>query len=99
MIELLELELDEREQRRATRRIQEAGFPLVKTLAGFDFGRSPQLPEARIRELACGEYVDRAEQVLFIGEPGTGKTTWRRRWGWRRRARAGRFGSLRRSGW
>lgn len=74
MIQMLELELDEREQRRATRRISEAGFPLVKTLAGFDFGRSPQLPEARIRELAGGEYVDRAEPVLLIGEPGTGKT-------------------------
>lgn len=74
MIQMLELELDEREQRRAARRVQEAGFPLVKTLSGFDFGRAPHLPEAQIRELACGEYVDRAEPVLFIGEPGTGKT-------------------------
>lgn len=74
LIELMELELDEREQRRASRRIKEAGFPLVKTLSGFDFQRAPQLPEARLRELFNGGYLERAEPVLLLGEPGTGKT-------------------------
>lgn len=60
--------------RRATRRMREAGFPIVKTLEGFDFRRAPHLPESELRKLADGEYLDRAESVILIGEPGTGKT-------------------------
>lgn len=71
---LLEAETDDRTQRRAARRIHEAGLPIVKTLEGFDFKRSPQLPESRLRVLADGAYIDRAETVLFVGDPGTGKT-------------------------
>ena len=74
LVELLETELEERRQRRAARRTKEAGFPVLKTLEGFDFGRAPQLPEARIRRLFDGDYIEKAEPVLFIGEPGTGKT-------------------------
>lgn len=71
---LLMAELKEREERRAARRIKEAGFPLLKTLEGFDFARAPHLPEGRIRELATGSYIAKAEPILFLGEPGTGKT-------------------------
>ena len=71
---VLQLESDERVQRRALRRTKEAGFPLLKTLEGFNFARNPQLPEAKLRQLADGDYIDRADNVLFIGEPGTGKT-------------------------
>jgi len=71
---LLETELDERLSRRAARRIKEAGFPMVKTLEGFDFSRAAHLPEALIRRLTCGDYIENAEPVLFLGEPGTGKT-------------------------
>lgn len=74
LVDLLETELEERRQRRAARRIKEAGFPVVKTLEGFDFRRAQHLPEARIRRLFAGDYIDEAEPVLFIGEPGTGKT-------------------------
>lgn len=71
---LLMSEMKEREERRAARRIKEAGFPLVKTLEGFDFTRAPHLPEGRIRELAAGSYLAKAEPILFLDEPGTGKT-------------------------
>jgi DNA replication protein DnaC len=72
--ELLELEVHDRAERRAQRRLKEAGLPLVKTLHGFDFRRAPHLPEARLRKLADGAYIDAAEPVLFVGDPGTGKT-------------------------
>lgn len=72
--QLFETELEERAERRAARRVKEAGFPIVKTLEGFNFGRSPNLPEAHIRELAAGAYIDKAEPVLLVGDPGTGKT-------------------------
>lgn len=74
LIELLENELAERADRRAQRCIKEAGFPIVKTLDGFDFSRAAHLPEARLRALSDGQYIDLAEPVIFLGEPGTGKT-------------------------
>jgi len=72
--QLLEIESDERGDRRAKRRIKEAQLPIIKTFAGFDFRRNPSLPEARLRRLADGAYIDAAECVIFVGDPGTGKT-------------------------
>ena len=74
LAELLENEVTERNERRALRRLKEAGFPMVKTLEGFDFRRAPDLPESLLRSLSEGSYIERAESVIFIGEPGTGKT-------------------------
>jgi DNA replication protein DnaC len=74
LVELLETELSERIERRAKRRTREASFPVVKTLEGFDFKRAPHLPETLLRQLASGEYIERAEPIIFVGEPGTGKT-------------------------
>jgi len=71
---LFTAEIEERHQRRAVRRMREAKFPRVKTLEGFDFRRNPTLPEAHLRGLSEGGYIDRAETVLFVGDPGTGKT-------------------------
>lgn len=74
LVQLLQTELDERIARRTARRLKEAGFPVVKTLEGFDFQRAPHLPEGQLRRLFDGDYIDKAEPVLLIGEPGTGKT-------------------------
>jgi DNA replication protein DnaC len=74
LAELLRIEVEDRAERRAQRRMKEAAFPIVKTLQGFDFRRAPHLPEASLRQLAEGGYIDRAEPVILIGEPGTGKT-------------------------
>ena len=59
---------------RAKRRVKEAGFPLVKTLESFDFSKAPNLPEVKIRSLSKGDYIKKAEPIIFLGEPGTGKT-------------------------
>lgn len=74
LFNLLSEELEARLQRRASRRIKEAKFPSVKTLDGFNFDRSPHLPEVLIRHLAQGQYIADAKPIIFIGEPGTGKT-------------------------
>lgn len=74
LISLLETEVSERTDRRAQRRVKDAGFPLVKTLEGFDFQRAPHLPQALIRELATCGFMDEAEPVILLGDPGTGKT-------------------------
>ena len=64
----------EKTTRRTERRIKEAHFPFCKTLEHFDFSQSPHLPETRIRALAEHGYIQKAEAVLLVGEPGTGKT-------------------------
>jgi DNA replication protein DnaC len=71
---LLTMEVEEREKNTIDRRIKEARLPRVKTLEEFDFGQSPQVTAAKMRELADGGYIDRAEPVLLIGDCGTGKT-------------------------
>ncbi|RPJ83759.1 MAG: AAA family ATPase [Acidobacteria bacterium] len=71
---LLATELDERERKTVARRLKDAHLPKMKSLEDFDFRQAPHLPVARIRELAEGGYLDRAEPVIFIGECGTGKT-------------------------
>ncbi len=74
LLRLIEREALDREKRSAERRVKNARFPLIKTLDTFDFSAQPSIPQKRIRELMTGEYVDRRENVLFVGNSGTGKT-------------------------
>ena len=74
LLELLDHEAERRAGRVGARRLKEAGFPLGKTLESFDFGRAPQLPESRIRELVAGDFVSEGRPAILIGDTGTGKT-------------------------
>ncbi len=74
LIDLLTQEYEGRLERRAQRRVKDAKFPRVKTLDSFDFERVPNLPETKIRKLLNCDYINKAEPIIFIGEPGTGKT-------------------------
>ena len=49
-------------------------MPTVRTIEGFDFSFQPALPAARIRELTELGFLARAENTVFAGRPGTGKT-------------------------
>ena len=71
---LLAMESEERDRHAIQNRIRDAQLPRMKTLEEFDFGQTPRIPAARVRELADGGYIDRSEPVVFIGECGTGKT-------------------------
>lgn len=70
---LLEEELSFRQNRRTQTLLKFAGFPFFKTLAEFDFGFQPNLEEASIRELATLSFLERKENVIFLGPPGVGK--------------------------
>lgn len=74
LLQLCELELLEREKRSSARRLKDARFPNLKTLEDFDFAAQPSLNKVLIAELMRGEYLDRRECVLLVGNPGTGKT-------------------------
>jgi DNA replication protein DnaC len=64
---LLAAEIEERERNTIERRIREAHLPRMKTLEEFDFTQSPHVTAAKMRDLAEGGYIERAEPVLFIG--------------------------------
>ena len=70
LLRLAERELIDRERRAAERRVKAARFPVVKTLETFDFKAQPSINQALIRELMTGEYIDRHENVLFVGNSG-----------------------------
>ncbi len=67
----------EREARRARARelfARVAGFPAVKTLDQYDFNFATGAPRRQIMELASLAFVERAENVVFLGASGVGKT-------------------------
>jgi len=74
LLRLAELELIERERRMVERRIKEAKFPAVKSLDSFDYLALPSLNKALVVELARSEYVARRENIIAVGNSGTGKT-------------------------
>jgi DNA replication protein DnaC len=74
LLRLVERELIDRERRATERRIKEAQFPVIKTIESFDFQAMPSLNEPLVRELLGGEYVAKKENLLLVGNPGTGKT-------------------------
>ena len=74
LLRLAELELIDRERRMVERRIKAAKFPTVKSLDSFDFTALPSLNKALVMELARSEYVERRENVIAVGNSGTGKS-------------------------
>ena len=74
LLQLVELELLDREKRSAERRLKAARFPSIKTLESFDFAARPSVNKVLIAELGRCEYIDKRENLLMIGNPGTGKS-------------------------
>ena len=74
LLRLAELELIDRHQRMVQRRIRAARFPAVKSLDTLDFPAIPSLNKALVMELARCEYIQRRENVIAVGNNGTGKT-------------------------
>ena len=74
LLALLEHEANQRDVNRRKRRIQEARFPLLRTLDEFDFAALPSVNRNKVLELVKGEYLERHENVALIGSIGTGKT-------------------------
>ena len=74
LFRLCELELLDREQRATERRIKAAKFPVLKSLETFEFRAIPSVNKRLVLELTRSEYLDRRENVLALGNSGTGKT-------------------------
>jgi DNA replication protein DnaC len=75
LLELVEQEVTRRTLNRQRRLIQQAHFPMRKELADFDFTCLPDLNRSRLLRLAdTSAYVTAAEPVIFVGNPGLGKS-------------------------
>ena len=74
LLRLIELELIDRERRVVERRIRQARFPAPKSLDTFDFTTIPSLNKMLVLELARCEYILRRENIIALGNSGTGKT-------------------------
>ena len=74
LLALLEQELSQREVNRRRRLVQQAKFPIAYTLESYDFSVVPSLSKQKVLELARGEFIRKAENLVLVGEIGTGKT-------------------------
>ena len=74
LLRLAERELIDRHQRMVQRRIRAAHFPAVKSLDTFDFTAIPSVNKHLVMELVRCEYIQRRENVIAVGNSGTGKT-------------------------
>lgn len=71
---LLAAECEDRAERRRRRMIVEARFPRLKTIEEFRFDDNTVVSPRQIRELATAEFCRRAENIILLGDSGTGKT-------------------------
>jgi len=71
---LCEDEISRRQAMSMTRRLRKARFEEQATLEGFDFGASPKLPAAQIRDLAALRWLQAGESVILYGPVGVGKS-------------------------
>jgi DNA replication protein DnaC len=74
LFELTEMECQERQANRIARLLQESRLPSEKTLENFDLKRLPQKAARQVKALTDGTFLDRKENVLAFGNPGSGKT-------------------------
>lgn len=74
LLVLTELEINKREENQLKRRLKNAAFPVTKTLDSFDFTAIPQLNKNKILTLSQADFVRAHENVILIGNSGTGKS-------------------------
>ena len=74
LLKLMKTELDDRQHTAQEKRIKNARFPTFKTLDEFDPHRLEHVSEGGIHELATCDFVRKRQDVIMVGNPGSGKT-------------------------
>ncbi len=74
LCELMKMELLQRQETGQKRRVKAARFPFMKTLDEFDYSRLEHVSESFMRELAACDFIKNRQNVVMIGNPGSGKT-------------------------
>lgn len=71
---LLEDETNKRTDNKRGRLYKNAKLPFQKGLDEFDFSFQPSINKKQVLNLAVGQFIKEKQNVIFIGQPGTGKT-------------------------
>ncbi len=74
LLELVELESQVRRENRIQRWVRQSKLPAEKDLASFELKRVPAKVRRQVKALLDGSFLDRRENVLAFGNPGSGKT-------------------------
>ena len=74
LLSVLRQECESRRQKRVARYLKESRLPLEKTLESFEMKRLPVKALHQVKALIDGEFIDRHENLLVFGTPGSGKT-------------------------
>ncbi len=74
LYELLAEELRHRRERSLIYRMKQAKIPWEWTLSSFPFEKQPAVQKSRIMNLADARFMERGENIVFIGGPGVGKS-------------------------
>jgi len=72
--ELTRVELEQRNQKHTQHLLKSAKLPRNKLLLDFDITRIPTLHSGLLTSLSSGDFIDRQENLLIFGNPGTGKS-------------------------
>lgn len=74
LIMLCRHERDSKRGTRLQRHLQQARFPMQRTLDAFDFAAQPSINPDQVQDLATARWIANGENVLLLGPPGVGKT-------------------------
>ena len=74
LLVLMEQEVNNREANALRNRLSVARFPVIKGLETFDFSAVKEIDQQMVLQLASSDYLDRKENIIFIGGAGLGKT-------------------------
>ena len=74
LLNLLKFEYDSRTEKSQQRKIKTAGFPYIKTIDELDTSRFEHMSEPFIKELISCDFIKKRQNIVMIGNPGTGKT-------------------------
>lgn len=74
LCEMMKVEVVQRQEAGQRRRIKKARFPYMKTLDEFDYSRLDHVSESFVGELAACDFIKKRQNVVMIGNPGSGKT-------------------------
>lgn len=74
LLNLTETEVKVRAENSLKRRLKESKFPLMKPMETFDFEKALDLDANLVKRLSTCEFIEKKQNVIFLGRSGTGKT-------------------------
>lgn len=74
LLNLLQDEIERRDQKQLNTILRKSGLDMSKTLEGFDFGFNAGIHQPTIRELSTCHFIDKKENLFFLGPSGVGKS-------------------------